>query len=149
MMKLLLSEGTMKLHEQEAKVRGVTVDEIVLQQTLFSPEQRVFDYRNQKIEGNKATVEVKNSFGSWDTVFLVKEKGVWKIDLEGTSQKMIEDVDKQNQLLDKQINEGRIETVESPLPQGADSPAADPVPTPSSTALPTPSLQPPPPSDVN
>lgn len=152
MMKLLLSEGSLKLHQDEASARGVTLDEIVQQQTLFAPDQRVFDYRNQKIEGDSATVEVKNAFGGWDTVFLVREGGTWKIDRKGTSDKMIEDIEKQNELLDQQIEEGQVPVEESPLPEGDLTPAdttPSPVPNPNE---PVPSVDPtttPPPASFN
>ena len=133
MMKLLLSDASIKVHQQEATARGVTLDEIVQQQTLFPLDQRVFDYRNEKIEGEKATVEVKNSFGGWDTVFLVKEGGAWKIDRKGTTDQMIQDVERDAELLDKEINEGRIELEESPLPEGSASPAADASPSPAAS----------------
>lgn len=124
MMKLLLSEGTLKAHQEEANARGVTLDEIVQQQALFPADQRVFDYRNPKVEGEKATVEVKNSFDGWDVVFLVKEGGAWKIDKKATADNMIQEVEKQNELLDQRINEGRVDTVDSPLPEGSPSPAS-------------------------
>lgn len=151
MMKMLLSEASLKLHQDEAKARGVTLDEIVQQQSLFSPEQRVFDYRNEKIEGDTATVEVKNSFGGWDTVFLIRENGVWKIDRKGTSDQMIEEIEKQNQLLEQQMNEGGIPAEESPLPDANASPgempspgASPPVsPSPSDPAAPSPAQLPP------
>lgn len=130
MMKLLLSEASIKVHQQEATARGVTLDEIVQQQTLFPLDQRVFDYRNEKIEGEKATVEVRNSFGGWDTVFLVKEGGAWKIDRKGSTDQMIQDVERDAELLDKEINEGRINVEESPLPEGSASPAVDASPSP-------------------
>ena len=130
MMKLLLSEGTLKAHQDEASARGVTLDDIVQQQALFPADQRVFDYRNPKIEGEKATVEVKNAFDGWDVVFLVKEGGAWKIDKKATADNMIQEVERQNELLDQQIDEGRVETVESPLPEGSPSPTAATTPVP-------------------
>ncbi len=140
MMKLLLSDGTIKTHQDEANARGVTLDEIVQQQALFPADQRVFDYRNQKIEGEKATVEVKNSFGGWDVVFLVKEGGAWKIDKKGTADNMIDEIEKQNELLDQQIDEGRIDTEESPLP--STSPSPDGSASPGTTPQPPSSTQP-------
>lgn len=151
MMKLLLSEASLKVHQEEATARGVTLDEVVQQQSLFPLDQRVFDYRNEKIEGEKATVEVKNSFGGWDTVFLVKENGTWKIDRKGTNDALIEEVERESELLDKQIEEGRIGTDESPLPEASASPDTAASPTPS--ALPGSDVPPPaadlPPAQVN
>ena len=67
-MKLLLSKATIKMHEQEAKAQGVTVDDIVKRETLFTESQKTVEYRNEKIDGDKATLQVKNSYSSWETV---------------------------------------------------------------------------------
>src|SRR5512140_487417 len=66
-MKLLLSDATIKMHEKEAKAQGVTVDDIVKRETLFSENQKTVEFRDEKIDGDKATLQVKNSFGSWET----------------------------------------------------------------------------------
>jgi len=63
-MKLLLSDASIKMHEQEAKAQNLNLDDIVKRQTLFSETQTSVEHRNEKIEGDKATLEVKNSFGS-------------------------------------------------------------------------------------
>lgn len=103
-MKLLLSQETIKMHEQEAKVQNVTLDDIVKRETLFTEDQKSVEFRNEKIEGEKATLEVKNSFGSWETVPFVKEQGTWKIDKKGFANQMIQDIEqKQNEI----FNQGR------------------------------------------
>ncbi len=98
-MKLLLSDATIKMHEQEAKAQGVLIDDIVKRETLFREDQRSVEYRDEKIDGDKATLQVKNSFGSWETVPFVREEGVWKIDKPGSMEQMIKEIqDKQNQV---------------------------------------------------
>ena len=149
-MKLLLSEATLKLHADQAKLQNVTVDDIVQRETFFPASQRSFRYKPAKIDGNKATVEVENSFGGWDEVILVKESGGWKIDKKGTAQQIIEqgdiDVQKLNEQIDSQrdkINE-QIENLDpvSPTPDVTDDTSTpdgrviDPV-SPSPTADPT------------
>jgi hypothetical protein len=115
-MKLLLSEASLKIHQDEAQAQGVTLDDIVLRDTFFPPDQRVFDYRNEKIEENKATVEVKNNIGGWDIIHLVLEDGIWKIDKKATSDQMIKEVvdpsddfedklEKERKEIEKSINE--------------------------------------------
>ena len=97
-MKLLLSDATIKMHESEAKAQNVPVDDIVKRETLFIENQKSVEYRNEKIEGDKATLQVKNSFGSWETVPFVLEDGVWKIDKQGYANQMMKDIfNKQNQ----------------------------------------------------
>ncbi|MBC7899957.1 MAG: hypothetical protein H7070_07865 [Saprospiraceae bacterium] len=107
-MKLLLSAETIKMHELEARSQNVTVDDIVKRETLFSEGQTSVEFRNEKVEGDKATIEVKNSFGSWETVPFVQEEGNWKIDKKGYADRLTEDIEKKNnQQLDDIINKGR------------------------------------------
>jgi len=49
-------------------------------ETLFNASQSLVEYRDEKIDGDKATLQVKDSAGSWETVPFVREGGVWKID---------------------------------------------------------------------
>jgi hypothetical protein len=104
-MKLLLSDATIKMHEKEAKAQGVTVDDIVKRETLFNAGQTTVEYRNEKIEGEKATLQIKNSFGTWETVPFVLEDGAWKIDKQGYAEQMLKDMDDSNRKLDEMINQ--------------------------------------------
>lgn len=103
-MKLLLSKKTIEMHEREAKAMGVTVDDIVKNETLFSQDQKTVEFRNQKIDGDKATIEVKGAFGSWTTVPFVNEGGEWKLDKAGFADQMQRDIDDNNKRLDDIIN---------------------------------------------
>ena len=97
-MKLLLSNATIKMHEKEAKAQGVTVDDIIKRETLFSEGQKSVEYRDEKIDGDKATLLVKNSSLAWETVPFVREDGVWKIDKQDFADQMMKDIqDQQNQ----------------------------------------------------
>ena len=107
-MKLLLSSESLTMHEQQAKSQNVTVDEIVNQETLFSSEQTSVKFRNEKIEGDKATIEVENASATWETVPFIKEEGVWKIDKIGARDRLTDDVEKRNQQADELMNEGRV-----------------------------------------
>ena len=106
-MKLLLSNETMKMHEQEAKSQGVTVDDIVKRETLLAPDQTTVEYRNEKIEGDKATIEVKNSYGTWEIIPFVKENNEWKIDKKGYADQMMQEFEQRDQQLNDVINQGR------------------------------------------
>ena len=99
-MKLLLSSATIKMHEKEAKAQGVTVDDIVKRETLFGENQKSVEYKNEKIDGDKATLQVKNSYGSWETVPFVREEGVWKIDKAGYADQMMKEIEEQNKKVD-------------------------------------------------
>jgi hypothetical protein len=94
-MKLLISESSRKMHEQEAKAKGVTLDDVIKTETLIGEDQKTVEHRNQKIEGDKATLEIKNSYGTWETLPFVLEDGMWKIDKQGYAEQMIQDVEQE------------------------------------------------------
>ena len=107
-MKLLLSDATIKLHEKEAKAQGVSVDEIVKRETLFTADQTSVDYRDEKVEGDKASLQVKTPSGRWETVPFVREDGVWKIDKISYADQFQNDVEEeQKRKFDELINGGK------------------------------------------
>ena len=107
-MKLLLSSETIKMHEQQAKEQGVTLDDIVKRETLFTEAQTTVQFRNEKIDGDRATLEVKNAAGAWQTVPFVFEDGQWKIDKKTLADQMIQDIEQTNdQGLNDIINQNR------------------------------------------
>ena len=109
-MKLLLSAESIKMHEQEAKAQNITLDDVVKRETLFSEGQREVVFRNEKVEGDKATLEVKNSFGTWETVPFVREEGEWKIDKKGYADRLMQEIEQSTQQMDDFINQGKEPT---------------------------------------
>ena len=86
--KSMLSKGTLDLLEQSAKKQNKTVDEILLKDEGAS-FQDLPETRNEMIEGETATVEVKNNVsGEFQKIPFVKEDGVWKVALD----KFLDDV---------------------------------------------------------
>lgn len=106
-MKLLLSRESLKMHEQEAKAQNVPLDDVVKRETLFSEGQTTVEFRNEKIEGDRATLEVKNSFDQWETIPFVNEDGEWKIDKKGYADQMLQQIEQDTRELDNIINQGR------------------------------------------
>ncbi|HEY0428044.1 MAG TPA: hypothetical protein VGC76_09715 [Pyrinomonadaceae bacterium] len=106
-MKLLLSDASLKMAEQQAREQNTTVDEIVKNETLFTGNQTRLDYRSEKTEGERATIEVKNSTGAWDTVPFVLEDGIWKIDKQAIANQMMQQNELDQKRLDDIINQGR------------------------------------------
>lgn len=104
-MKLLLSSNTIKMHELEAQAQGLTVDDIVKRETLIGQNQKTVKLRNEKIDGDKATLEVENSIGQWETIPFVLEEGVWKIDKKGFAQRMMEEAERKMRELDNMSNQ--------------------------------------------
>lgn len=116
-MKLLLSADTIRMLDQEAKSQSVALDEIVKRETLFPESQKVFEFRNEKIEGEKATIEVKNSFGQWETWPFLFEDSQWKIDKKGYADRLMQDIQQQNDAaIDDIIRQNQIPTAPMATP---------------------------------
>lgn len=112
-MKVLLSDATIKMHAQEAKAQNVSIDEIIQRETLLAEGQRSVEYRNEKIDGDKATLQVKSS-GFWQTIPFVREDGVWKINKQGVVDQMLEDMDESNRKINEMINNSNASPAEPP-----------------------------------
>ncbi len=108
-MKLLLSAETIKMHEQEAAAQKVTLDDIVKRETLIGEGQAVVKVRNEKIEGERATLEVENAFGRWETLPFVFENGQWKIDKKGYSDQLMQEIEEINRQTDEEIDRQRLD----------------------------------------
>lgn len=81
-MKRALSKGTMNLIEQSAQKQNTSVDELLKneQGTLV---RELPETRNEKIDGDMATLEVKNvETGEFDEIPFVKEGGAWRLALD-------------------------------------------------------------------
>src|SRR4051794_438589 len=100
-MKLLLSANTIKMHEQEAKAQGTTVDDILKRETMVGDNQRSVEYRDEKIDGDKASLQIKDLYGSWETLPFIREDGVWKIDKQGYVNQMINFGEESDKKLDE------------------------------------------------
>lgn len=89
--KKTLSKGSLDMMEKAAKDQNKTVDK-ALTEGLESPaakNDKTPETRNEKIDGNNATLEVQNEeTKKWDTVYFVKEGSEWKIALDKTIEEM-------------------------------------------------------------
>jgi hypothetical protein len=106
-MKSLLSKGSIKMAQDEAKEQNVSVDEVIKKETLFSEDQRTVEFRNEKTEKDTATIEMKNSYGTWDIVPFVKEEGKWKIAKERYADELLRQAEEDNKRLDEEKNKSR------------------------------------------
>jgi hypothetical protein len=80
--KQTLSSGTIKMIEESAKKQNITLEES-LKKDDSNALKEMPETRNEKIEGDTATVEVKNkATNDWDKIPFVKEDGKWKIALD-------------------------------------------------------------------
>ncbi|MDQ3132163.1 MAG: hypothetical protein M3Q99_15560 [Acidobacteriota bacterium] len=80
--KKLVSKGTLALLEKSAKEQNTTIDEL-LKKDEGAPFQELPETRNEKITGDTATIEVKDTAtNGWEILPFVKEDGIWKIALD-------------------------------------------------------------------
>ena len=80
--KKLLSKGTLVLLDNAAKSANTSSDEL-LKKEDGAPFQELPEIRGEKIEGDTATVTVKNDVTSEDeNIPLVREDGEWKVALD-------------------------------------------------------------------
>lgn len=105
--KLMLSKGSLKMAAEEAKSLNVSLDEILQRETLFLSGEKSLEFRNEKIEGETAKIEVKNSSGSFEVIPFIKEGGSWKIAKEKYAEEMMKQADEEMKRLDEQINQGK------------------------------------------
>lgn len=80
--KQTLSSGTLKMIQESAQKQNTTVEELLKKDDPTALKEMP-KTRNETIEGDTATVEVKNKVGDdWDKIPFVKEEGKWKIALD-------------------------------------------------------------------
>jgi PBP1b-binding outer membrane lipoprotein LpoB len=79
-MKSLLSKSSLQYIEEKAKPLNITVDDVLKKEAQVKL-QSALETRNEKIEGETATVEVKNpANGEFDIKYpFVRENGAWKL----------------------------------------------------------------------
>lgn len=88
-LKKTLSKGTLGIIEETAKSQNTTVDEL-LKKDSGMPVKEMPEMRNEKIEGDTATLEVKNVVtGDFDAIPFVKEDGSWRIALDKFMQELM------------------------------------------------------------
>ncbi len=90
--KSFLSRGSIKMIEDSAREQRKTVDQILTAEDgAPMPVER--EMQNETIDGDIATVEVKNSvLGNFDKMFLVKENGNWRVALDKFYDEMLRKV---------------------------------------------------------
>jgi hypothetical protein len=106
-MKALLSAGSLKMANEEAKAQNVPLDEVILRETLFSPDQKTLKFKNEKIDGDNATIEIEVSPEVFDRVPFVKEDGIWKIAKEKYAEEMLKQSQEADKKMEELINEGK------------------------------------------
>jgi Domain of unknown function (DUF4878) len=87
-----LSKGSLEMFDKVAKEQGKTTDDMLKDVDKDSKSEAMPETRNEKIDGNTATLEVKNEkTGKWDSLPFVKEDGEWKIAFDKFIENMLKD----------------------------------------------------------
>lgn len=82
--KKTIASADLRALDAALKKSGQNLDDLMKQQ-LERPETPMpesLETRNEKIEGERATVEYKDVRGTWKTANFIKEGGEWKIKLD-------------------------------------------------------------------
>lgn len=80
--KKTLSRGSLKMIEESAAAQNVSVETILLSENENSLTG-IPEMKNERIRGDRATVEVKNRVtGGFDKMPLIRENGEWKLALD-------------------------------------------------------------------
>ncbi|MBA4123751.1 MAG: DUF4878 domain-containing protein [Acidobacteria bacterium] len=84
--KQTFSKGTMKMYEDAAQKRQISIDEVIKDQFELASSAELkskLELGKETIEGDTAMVEVKdNTTGNLERIPFVKEDGVWKVALD-------------------------------------------------------------------
>lgn len=82
----LFSKSMVTLMEDQAKRSNKTVDDVIaelLKKASAEVPETLPETRNEKIEGDTATLEIKDEKkNTWETIHFVKEAGEWKVSLD-------------------------------------------------------------------
>lgn len=77
--KRVLTKQDLENMEESAKVYGKSSEEMLTEMMSLIPVPMSNQSRDEKIDGDTATLEVKNEDGEWESVEFVKEDGEWKM----------------------------------------------------------------------
>ena len=91
-MKKNLSKTSLAIMEKSAKEQNKSVDDLFKEQldNPASKTDKIPETRNEKINGNEATLELHNEeTNKWDMMYFAKEDGAWKIALDRTIEEML------------------------------------------------------------
>jgi hypothetical protein len=93
--KKTLSKKSLEMLEKAAKEQNKTVDS-ALTEGFEGPggkEQTMPETRNEKIDGDNATLEVQNKeTKKWDKIYFVKEEKEWKFALDKTIEEVLKNL---------------------------------------------------------
>lgn len=94
-LKKVLSKDALEFFTMMGKDEGKTLDD-GLMQLAERPQAATAETRNEKIEGDKATIEYLDETGKWSPMDFVKEGNDWKLTIPKAEPKDTENKNKNN-----------------------------------------------------
>lgn len=102
--KKMLSKGSLELLEKSSASQNQTSDQLLTREN-GAPFQNISEYGAEKIEGEKATVEVKTELiNQFETIPLVREDGEWKAALDKYAEDLIKRLNDQMKPTNSNVN---------------------------------------------
>jgi hypothetical protein len=77
--KKVLTKKDLQDIEETAKKSGKSSDDMLKELIGAIPLAKSDETKDEKIDGDRATLQVKNEKDEWETINLVKEDGDWKM----------------------------------------------------------------------
>lgn len=77
--KKLMTKKDLQDIEETAKKAGKSSDDMLKDVMTAIPLPKSADSKDEKIDGDNATLQVKNEKDEWETIRFVKEDGAWKM----------------------------------------------------------------------
>lgn len=121
--KKTLSKNSLIMVERAANVQNTTVDQLFSRENPALPNETP-EIRNEKIEGETASVEVKDQTGGYDTIPFVKEEGVWKIAFDTYQKSMMEKMRKEMGNTENPQQQANTNQANRSKPDGEKQPSA-------------------------
>jgi hypothetical protein len=93
--KKTLSKASLAMLEKAAKAKDKDLDEVIGEglKTPGSKFEKMPETRNEKIDGENATLEVKDEgMKNWEKLYFVKEEKEWKIALDKTIEELLKKI---------------------------------------------------------
>jgi hypothetical protein len=82
-MKSQMSKKTLDTLDKALKAQNKSVDDFIKETNDKEPPPATFEARNEKINGETATLEVSDGKGGWEPFSFIKEDGQWKLNILG------------------------------------------------------------------
>ncbi|HEV7644701.1 MAG TPA: hypothetical protein VGO50_12210 [Pyrinomonadaceae bacterium] len=97
----LFNQKSLELFAEDARAQGKLIDVIMLNQRAVTVAKAAPAVRNEKINGDSATLEVKMAGGNWEKMYFTKENGQWKVAMDKYMEEMIRQVEEPTRKLEK------------------------------------------------